>query len=282
VDLFLQHRPSQVTRGAPVLRVVEASRLLLHEEPDPARVSRLTDVLGRDGILRNPPVVAPMPEDRAVVLDGANRVTALRALGIPHVVAQVVPYEQPEITLSTWRHFVREDSLRDRIVALPGTRVRQVRSIGDAETRLARRQGIAAAVDARGIVLLENGDDPIADAGMLNRLVALYRGRSQIYRVDKGDVESLGAEYGPGTLVVFPAFNKEDILVIAARGGRLPAGITRHVIPGRALRVNMPLAWLAGSTGLAEKQAHLDATLQKRWLEHGVRYYAESTYLFDE
>jgi hypothetical protein len=46
--------------------------------------------------------------------------------------------------------------------------------------------------------------------------------------------------------------------------------------------VNTPLEWLAASTPVAEKQAHLETTLQQRWLEHGVRYYAESTYLFDE
>lgn len=283
MDLSVQHHPSQGVRVTPVLRVLETSRLVLHEDPDPVRVSKLTEALQRDRVLRNPPIVAPTREGQAVVLDGANRVTALRELGVPHVVAQVVAYERPEITLSTWRHYVREDdALRQRIAALPGVRVRQVSTLADAEVRLLRREAVAAAADARGVALLDDEGDPLAHAGTLARLVALYRGRYQIYRVERGDLEDLSAEYGPGTLVIFPAFDKADILLIAARGGRLPAGITRHVIPGRALRMNTTLEFLAAARATAEKQAHLEATLQQRWLDHGVRYYAESTYLFDE
>jgi len=263
--------------------VLETSRLVLHEDPDPVRVSRLREALKRDRVLRNPPIVTPTREGQAVVLDGANRVTALRELAVPHVVAQVVAYEHQEITLSTWRHYIREDdALRQRIAALPGVRVRQVSTVADAEARLLRREAVAAAADARGVALLDDEGDPLAHAGTLARLVALYRGRNQIYRVESGDLDDLSAEYGPGTLVIFPAFDKADILLIAARGGRLPAGITRHVIPGRALRVNTPLEFLAAARATAEKQAHLEATLQQRWLDHGVRYYAESTYLFDE
>ncbi len=283
MDLSVQHHPSQGVRAAPVLRVLETSRLVLHEDPDPVRVSRLREALKQDRVLRNPPIVTPTREGQAVVLDGANRVTALRELAVPHVVAQVVAYEHQEITLSTWRHYIREDdALRQRIAALPGVRVRQVSTVADAEARLLRREAVAAAADARGVALLDDEGDPLAHAGTLARLVALYRGRNQIYRVESGDLDDLSAEYGPGTLVIFPAFDKADILLIAARGGRLPAGITRHVIPGRALRVNTPLEFLAAARAMAEKQAHLEATLQQRWLDHGVRYYAESTYLFDE
>jgi hypothetical protein len=46
--------------------------------------------------------------------------------------------------------------------------------------------------------------------------------------------------------------------------------------------VNTPLAWLADGIDLGVKQAALDAQLQQRWQAHGVRYYAESTFLFDE
>jgi len=236
-------------------------------------------------LFRSPPIAAPLPEDRVVVLDGANRVTALRALGLARVVVQVVPYSQPEIVLSTWRHYVRDDgteSLPSRIAGLPGVRLSAVRDAAEAEARLARRAALVAAVDARGTLLLDDGGDAIATAAMLSRVVGLYRGRRQVYRVDSGDLEGLNAEYGPGVLVIFPAFTKDDILLIAARGGRLPAGITRHIIPGRVLRLGTSLDWLGAPGALHEKQAHLDAHLQQRWREHGVRYYAEPTYLFDE
>lgn len=284
MDLSLCERRLRAAHAAPDLRVFELTRLLLHEEPDPARVARIRDAFNRDGIVRNPPVVAPMSGDRATVLDGANRITALRDLGVPHAIVQVVPYHDSEIGLSTWRHYVHEDGgprLRERTASLPGIRVAGIEE-EVAETLLDRREAIAAIVDEHGALLLRDGGALPGAVEALARLVALYRGRRRIYRVDGGAAEALRAHYGPGTLVIFLRFEKEDILQIADRGGRLPTGITRHVIPGRALRVNTPIEWLAAPSPTAEKQAALDVDLHRRWLDHRVRYYAEPTYLFDE
>jgi hypothetical protein len=268
---------------APVLRVMATGRLLLHEEPDPARVERLREAIRRDAVLKNPPIVTPVSGDRAAVLDGANRVTALRDLGVPQVVVQTVSYGRPEITLSTWRHYVRQEGssgLRQRLDEVPGLPITELSDADEADRRLAGREGAAAVVDSRGVVLVGVDGDPIVTANTLRRIVALYRGRSQIYRVDGGTWETLSDEYGPGAMVMFPPLTKDDILLIAARGGSLPTGISRHVIPGRALRLNTPLDWLVGSG--EDAQVRLDALLHRRSLDHGVRYYAEPTYLYDE
>ena len=67
-------------------------------------------------------------------------------------------------------------------------------------------------------------------------------------------------------------------MALSQAGAVLPAGISRHVIPGRALRINVPI----DNTPLEEKQAWLEAWLRQRRAGHGVRYYAEPTFLFDE
>lgn len=289
MDLSVQARPARAAQ-LPVLRALELSRLLLHEEPDPARVERLTIALTRDGVLRNPPVVTALahgarPEDAAVVLDGANRVSALREVGARHVIAQVVHYPDPGIALMTWRHYVAGDAaaaLRGRLAKRPGIRITPLRSVGEIEERLGRRDGVAAIADERGPALVGAGVDLLANTSLLRDLVGEYRRARRVYRIDHGDAEALNAEYGAGTLVIFPQFTKAEILSVAARGGQLPAGITRHVIPGRALRLNVPLAWLRSRETAATKQRYLDAAVEQRWREHGVRYYAEPTYLFDE
>ncbi|HKV46306.1 MAG TPA: hypothetical protein VJT32_16775, partial [bacterium] len=119
-------------------------------------------------------------------------------------------------------------------------------------------------------------------AALLRDLVAEYQRGHQVYRIEGGDAEALRAEHGPGALVIFPPLTKEVILAIAARGGGLPAGITRHIIPGRVLRLNAPLAWLQSGETTVTKQRTLEAAVEQRWRQHGVRYYAEPTYLFDE
>jgi len=290
MDLSVKPRARRVARPLPVLRIIEMTRLRLHEEPDPIRVERLVTALRRDGVLRNPPVVVPSaagarPDDAAVVLDGANRVTALREAGAAHAAVQVVSYADPEVSLSAWRHYIGEqdgDALRDRAAGAPGLPTAPVRRAADAVDLLARREAAAAIVDRRGAVLVGPGADPLAGTGLLRALVALYPPAHHLHRIDRGDLETLSEEYGPGTLVIFPEFRKEEILSLAAQNARLPAGITRHLIPGRVLRLNAPLAWLAGRETTATKQRYLDAAVAQRWREHGVRYYAEPTYLFDE
>jgi hypothetical protein len=269
----------------PFLRVWATERLLLHEEADAARVGRLVDALRRDGILRNPPVVAPLADARAVVLDGANRVSAFRALGLPHVVVQPVAYHDPQVTLSVWRHFAVESapgSLRAAAEEAGLGPLRPIRDEAEAEARLADGGGIAAILDARGAALLPRPSERVAAADVLCRLAALYRDGRPVHRIATGAPDDLRIAYGAGALILFRPFDKSEILALAVDGGRLPAGITRHVIPGRALRLNTPLAWLAESIDLAVKQTALDAQLRQRWQAHGVRYYAEPTFLFDE
>ena len=283
--------PSAVRRAMPVLRVWDTDRLVLHEEADAARVRRLADALRRDGVLRNPPITAPLAPSshsgagagRAVVLDGANRVSALRSLGLPHVVVQSVAYDDPRVTLAVWRHYAVEagaGTLRAAAAALGP--VAPVEDEIDAESRLAAGEGVAAILDARGGALLRGSGALVAVADTLCRLAALYRDGRPVHRVEGGALDELRAAYGPGALVLFRRFEKSEILDLAANGGRLPAGITRHVIPGRALRLNTPLAWLADTVDAATKQAALDAQLRQRWQAHGVRYYVEPTFLFDE
>lgn len=272
--------------GTPVLKVLALSQVCVPEEPDASRVARLREILGREGVLRNPPVVTALADGRFAVLDGANRVTALGDLGVPYLVAQVVDYARPDIGLLTWRHYVVEDGslpLRRRLANVDDVlHVVPADTVEDAEDRCGRDEGVAAVVDLEGASLLLGAGEALARARSLCRLVALYRDGGRIQRVDRGDVGTLRAQFGPGSLVLFRPFSKEEILAIASSGGRLPSGITRHVIPGRALRVNTPLSWLAAPRHVAEKQAELEELLQRRWREHGVRYYAEPTYLFDE
>jgi hypothetical protein len=280
---------------SPVLRVLEPARVLLHEDPDPERVQRLVRTFRRDGVLRNPPIVAsvspgggplesPPGSDPVVVLDGANRVSALREIGAHYVVAQVVDYQASEISVSTWTHYVIEEGepLRERIEAHLGTGIVAVGGPADAVRRLQQGDGLAALLDGAGAAVIGPEMDPVVNTGSLGVLVGLYAGERQVYRIDGWDLDGLRREYGPGTVVMFPSFGKRDILKLTTGGARLPAGITRHLIPGRVLRLNVPLAWLCGPQPTAVVQSLLDEAVEARWRVHGVRYYAEATYLFDE
>jgi hypothetical protein len=84
-------------------------------------------------------------------------------------------------------------------------------------------------------------------------------------------------------LVVFPHFDPAEILELAHAGDRLPAGITRHLVRWRALRLNVPIAVLADASRTREqKTAWLDGWVRDKLATRQVRYYEEATVLFDE
>src|SRR5579859_1427896 len=93
-----QVHPSQSTE-TPDLRILPIELLIEHEYNDAQRTGPLAKRLEAEGLLKNPPIVAPLDDDpRFVVLDGANRTTALNALGYQHCLVQVVKYEDPPVT----------------------------------------------------------------------------------------------------------------------------------------------------------------------------------------
>jgi len=111
-----------------------------------------------------------------------------------------------------------------------------------------------------------------------------YRGRVRLHRVASDSFADAQAEHPEVTaLVVFPHFAPAEVLELATSGARLPAGITRHVIPWRALRLNVPLERLADRAQTTEeKNRWLAEWLREKMLKREVRFYQESTVLFDE
>jgi hypothetical protein len=84
-------------------------------------------------------------------------------------------------------------------------------------------------------------------------------------------------------LLVFPRFDPAEVLELAADGERLPAGITRHLIQWRALRVDVPLERLADrDQPIGAKNRWLWDWVKDKLDRRMVRFYEESTVLFDE
>lgn len=266
----------------PDLRFFATPDLLLHEEHDPDRVGRLVQRLREDRVLRNPPLVAELGDGRAVVLDGANRVTALQAMAVPHVPVQVVRYLDPSVRLDRWHHLLVQvpegwpDLLRDTVPL-------EFVAPEEAARRLSAGQALACVRVGAVVWAVPRPESLEEGARWLRGLVASYRGRVPYHRVEPEDAEAVQARYGPAAgLVAFTRFEKARILELARNAAKLPAGVTRHVVPGRALRVNLPLevAFQAGSVD--EKNAWLRAWVRERVQEGRVRAYPEPTVLFDE
>jgi hypothetical protein len=268
----------------PDLRIVGLAALVLHEDADERRVSALARQLVADAVVRNPPIVAPMADGRFVVLDGANRTAALRQLGVPDAVVQVVPYA--EVTLGTWYHLVvgaPAPGLRAALDGVDGLSLAPT-DLPTARATLAAGRSLAYLVAPDGTVHdLVGGDGLVERAARLREAVATYKGRAHIHRVQSDDIAALRELYSEiAGLVVFPRYRPDDILALAGADAKLPSGITRHLVPRRALRLNLDLDLLWADTNRTEKDRWLAEWVRGRLQAGHVRFYQEPTVLFDE
>jgi hypothetical protein len=121
------------------------------------------------------------------------------------------------------------------------------------------------------------------DLILLNALVGAYKGRADIYRASNDSWELQAPTYPRITaLVIFPRYQPQDILQAAQHACYFPSGITRHVIPNRALNINIPLEILAAGWSLEQKRKWLQDWLMERLAANAIRYYAEPTFSFNE
>ena len=271
----------------PDLRIVPTDHLFLHEDVEPNRVERIMQRIQADQLLKNPVIVAELDErENYVVLDGANRSTALKQLGVRDALVQVVAYGDPEVKLDTWYHLVADVDKHDlfaRIGDVAEVRL-QASTLLHARTLLAFKQILAYMVCKDNDVHLVMGPDDLPGrARLLNDIARTYKGKAKIFRVQTDNMEELKTLYGNvAAVIVYPRFTPADILELTRNSAKLPTGITRHVIPKRALRVNLPLELLTADTPLDEKNRQFQELVASMLKAGRIRHYQESTYLFDE
>lgn len=275
------------------LQVAPLAQVTPHEHYHGQRVADLMARLEAEGKLINPPITARY-KDKYVVLDGATRLTAMRQLGYPYIVVQVVDLEQQQVQLTTWYHAVRGASVEGLLEMLRGVAGLHLTPV--AEGNLVNQElpagVVGALVTANQESFLievkpttssneeERGEDWLP---VLNRMVAAYGHWGNVERTMTTDVDLLKSQFSDlAALFIFPRFTPQMILELADQGRTVPAGITRFIIPGRILRLNAPLDRLAVEEPLAAKRAWLEGLVREKLVGRQVRFYEEPVVLLDE
>jgi hypothetical protein len=273
----------------PRLAFLPVENLLIHERHDNQRTLPLVHRMRASGLFRNPPIVTPLDDGsgRFLVLDGANRTTALREMGFPHCLAQVAQADDPGLKLYNWNHIVWELNPIRFLEGLQAIEGIELLPVKDRQTRPDLHSECALA-----IIQLPGGEvfsvccraqSLEGRVAGLNALADSYRERARLDRTNAEDILPLAHIYPHlGGLVNFPSFSMQDILQLAGQGGHLPSGITRFTIAPRILHLNYPLAELESPHSVEEKNADLDRWIKDKLARKHVRYYTEPTILFDE
>lgn len=267
-------KPLYLDVPQPDLRIVATEALLPHEEHDSQRSDPLAERLRFETVMINPPVVAPMG-DQYVILDGANRFHAFSHLRYPHILVQVSSYESGWVELGTWSHIVGNWSANSLL--------EQARAIEGAQIIPGAHAGALAAVvlpDGQELALVGERSSAMK---VVRDFVSLYQRQAVLHRSAIGDSATLWSLYHEAcALIRFPSLSPGDILYAAESRDFLPPGISRHIVHGRAIRVNYPLELLRTQGGLEAKNAALSEWVRGKLARRQIRYYAEATYQFDE
>lgn len=272
-------QPTLTTAPIPDLRIIPVASLYPHEEHDSQRSMPLIEAMREAAVLMNPPIVTPLDDEHYIILDGANRCFTFEHLGYPHILVQVVHYHSGTVLLDVWQHIISGWNVE--------TFLQQVRELDE----VALMNGAYDSAVAQLVLPDESrysvhypAQSVLERNGLLRQLVSLYQTQATLDRTAIREPHQLIPLYPDAiAVVIFPHYQPEDILEAARRRAYLPPGISRHIIQGRAIRVNYPMEALRDEvTSLEEKNEALREWMQQKFARRQVRYYAESTYQFDE
>ena len=266
------------------LLIVPTEKVFPHELFDQKRVNRVAQSLTASRLLKNPPLVMET-ESGYMVLDGATRSAAMRQMRLPHMLVQVLKSDTKGLQLKTWYHVIRKiqkSELTDLICKLPDIEFVS----GNVKTVTQEQFNLGSLCYfhwADGSVLHVQAKSGTNRLDALNLLTSTYIDASNTSRTLNLDIVQLQHEYPDMTaLVVFPIYTVDQVILLAQAGRRLPAGITRFIVPGRILRVNFDLDILRDVHSLRDKNRNLHEQLLKKQQNGEIRYYAEPLYLLDE
>lgn len=274
----------------PVLKIAPLESIIIHEHHDKRRSERLAIKIKDDGVLKDPPIVAKLEgEAKYVHLDGANRIDTLRLLGCRDILVQIVDYyDEESVRLDSWCHLTQmgKDLFLSQLRGIEGLEIERIDREAAGEL-LGGKKVLCCIFFSDGEAYAIKGEGELKPRVLLlNRVVDIYKANITRDIVEQGkladQIDDLFRKHshdGCNVLVVFPKFTPKEVVELAASNVRIPAGITRHIITDRALRVNFPLMILSSKAiSLEEKNTLLEDCLRGK----SPRFYKESTVMYDE
>ena len=184
-------------RRFPHLAIVALQDVLVHEWYDEQRTFPLLERIQISGIFRNPPIVTPMHDGsgRYVVLDGANRTAAMRAIDCPDILVQIVEAEDPGLRLRTWNHVLLDMDPQRLIGGLRALQGLDLVDSTQAYVELPSRREVGIALiqtpDECVYALSAPAEDPAGRIAMLNAVVNFYKHSARLDRTAFNEIRQL-------------------------------------------------------------------------------------------
>ncbi|MEW6722249.1 MAG: hypothetical protein AB1324_03235 [Candidatus Micrarchaeota archaeon] len=248
------------------LEIREVKSLLSHEQVISFNLKRLKEAMLNIGQLVDPLIV---DSKTGVVLDGNHRLKVLEIIECPHSTCQVVDYMNDEIKVGTWYP----------TVALNPEQVFRLDSLKHEKVDFEAGMEAVNSLKAPFMLVSKDKECHLINPGSY-KLMEMVEEQNYVFSLlEKGTVgyipgEEMQKALASGKSVFYRrAYTKEEIVKTAQAHTPLPPKSTRHLIPGRIIRLNMKLGWLHRSK--EEAVAELSRMLDTRIYGGNVRKYYE-------
>ena len=268
------------------ISLVNIDALRPHEEVIDHLVKSLSDAVKGQGIVRDPLIV---DQDKHVILDGMHRYSSLKLLGCRFAPCCLVDYSNPLIKIGSWFRLFTVNEAEELVKKV----------MPDSEPSYAKPEMNIKQLDPdyHTIILTKNGaryslQQSKSPTEFTRTAIALEQaivalGYHVDYQTEEVALQSLRS--GKADLVIrVPIFTKQQITDFGVHGLLLPHKVTRHILPSRPLRVDIPLDMLT-KQGVSKQEANreLDELLSARRIQERPpgsvvdgRRYEEETLVF--
>jgi len=251
-----------------VLEIREVKKLLAHEQTISPNLKRL-----KEAMLNIGQIVDPIIVDRKtnLVLDGNHRLKVLEIIECPYSVCQMVDYASDEIKVGTWFPTTK----------FPPEDIFKLDSIKHEEVDY--KEGREAIANLKAPFMVSTKDKHFLLNPGKYKLMEMVEEQNYILSLLEKkaafDIDYIAEEEmqrhtdNERSVLVRRSYTKPEIIKAAQNHSPFPPKSTRHLIPGRIIRLNMRLGWLHRNTG--EAQTELKRMLTARAYHGNVRKYYE-------
>ena len=248
------------------LEIREVKTLFGHEQTISRNLKRLKEAMLNIGQLVDPIVV---DGKSGVVLDGNHRLKVLDIIECPYTACQIVDYQHPKVEVGTWYPTIKKNI--DELIKLDSIKHEKVDHDAGKEAIQKLQAPFMAMTSDKQHYLLNPGSYKLREMiEEQNYIINLLENNELDYIPDEEVQENLGAGQ---SVLIRRAYTKDEIVKAAQDHSPFPPKSTRHIIPGRIIRLNMRLGWLHMKK--EKSLAELENMLKKRAYAGNVRKYYE-------
>jgi hypothetical protein len=266
------------------LKLLPIKNLLTYEDFDPKRVKKITESITSTKTFFNPITVGDIGEkSKYLVVDGANRLEALKKLKAKYVFVQIIDYLNPdEVELRGNEHYLNCSFLSFKnLLCKSGV---LLEAVEESNTSLVYKNNenliaILFINDKEYFLNHEGSFDLEKRIDQLNNFVKSYKNNHDIFR--KSEVGDVSQNYP--IVIKFKKFTTSEIIEVIYKNLRLESGITWHIIDNSIIHFKIPISiLLKGFNGKKEAESALRKLIKEKIENLSIRRYVSNIYICDE